>query len=350
MLGAHDTWIGQLLSGPAPAETKSDCSNCVMCRPAESAEPNLQYFDASVRCCSYEPALPNFIVGRILSDDDPQAAAGRASIQRRMARRVDIVPWGIRSTRQFATIYASHSSALFGRAPAIACPHLQEGTFGCAIWQQRPGVCGTWYCKHDRGKVGARFWNHLGRLLREVETLVGAWCVAEVHGGLAAMEQSLSPDDGAASPADFGAAMDQAQYNTIWGDWSGDEAAFYVACSSRADDLSWTDVERIGGIRLQTLAAVTRESYQRAVDDRIPERVEVSPFRVLNSSSGTRIVETYSPFNPVRMPEQLFRLLPYFDGRHSSEILEDIRMKENVRVQPSLVRRLVDFDILQEKR
>ncbi len=39
-------------------------------------------------------------------------------------------------------------------------------------------------------------------------------------------------------------------------------------------------------------------------------------------------------------------MLPYFDGRRTGEVLEEILVKEKLRIQPEVVRRLADFGIL----
>jgi hypothetical protein len=40
------------------------------------------------------------------------------------------------------------------------------------------------------------------------------------------------------------------------------------------------------------------------------------------------------------------RLIPYFDGRPTNEIVSQIAEKEGLRFTPELLRRLVDFKIL----
>ena len=327
-------------------EATSDCTNCVMQKPEDAADGEWFYFDPKVRCCTYEPALPNYIVGRILRDQDPERGAGRATVEARMGRRVDTFPWGIRRSKRFDILYGTNT-ALFGRASDLGCPHLMEGNLGCGIWAHRPGVCSTWYCKHDRGQTGHGFWTNLALLLREVELMMGAWCVGELHGGVAAIRQALNPEAGIPVSSDLGGALDEKEYGKVWCEWAGREAEFYRACASCVDDIQWEDVERIGGVRLRTMAELTRSAYEKAVSTDVPERLKAGPFRILNSGGGKRTVETYSGFNPLRMPEALFRVLPYFDGRPTEETLEEIRAKEKLRLQPALVRRLADFGILE---
>ena len=64
-------WMDALLEGPIPAETNATCHDCAMSPPAEEAPGSTFLFKPASKCCTYWPALPNFLVGRILADEDP---------------------------------------------------------------------------------------------------------------------------------------------------------------------------------------------------------------------------------------------------------------------------------------
>ena len=78
----YANWLAELLGGPVPRESRATCDHCAMCSaegPAAAAVgSHSYYFDPNVKYCSFVPDLPNFLVGRILSDDDPAALPGRA--------------------------------------------------------------------------------------------------------------------------------------------------------------------------------------------------------------------------------------------------------------------------------
>src|SRR5215813_7928721 len=81
----YATWMEQLLTGPIPPETGATCSDCVML--AKEPHPptgSAHFFNPRTKCCTYLPELPNFLVGRILADSDPQSAAGRATVEARL--------------------------------------------------------------------------------------------------------------------------------------------------------------------------------------------------------------------------------------------------------------------------
>lgn len=329
-------FIPELLGGPLPAETRSDCSNCVMAGPAVPGQQRA-YFVADVRCCSYEPSLPNYLVGRILRD-------GNDTMQRRLARRVDSSPWGVRASRRFDALYHK-GPGLFGFSPELKCPHLLEGNGGCSIWQHRNSTCRTWFCKHDRGKVGNDFWLSLHRVLTEIERSLGIWCVAELHTGAAALNDAIGTAN-SLNPEDLGGAVDEARQAALWGQWAGREQEFYLECAAHVDGLKWSEVERIGGVGLRARIALLKEAYQQVTSLDLPKSLKTNPFRIVGSNGGKFSVSTYSGYNPLEMSQQVLRVLPYFDGRPVAEALAEVQAREGLRIQPGLLRKLADFEIL----
>src|SRR5947209_14647397 len=81
----YAAWMDQLLAGSIPEETEATCSDCAMCTTGSGqASVSPFFFDPRTKCCTYIPQLPNFLVGRILADDDPAFAAGRATVEARL--------------------------------------------------------------------------------------------------------------------------------------------------------------------------------------------------------------------------------------------------------------------------
>ena len=65
-------WVDAVLPGSIPREKTAKCGSCVMCDgPDFAARRDVWLFDPRVKCCTYYPDLPNFLVGSIMSDPDP---------------------------------------------------------------------------------------------------------------------------------------------------------------------------------------------------------------------------------------------------------------------------------------
>ncbi|HLN49881.1 MAG TPA: hypothetical protein VK251_10275, partial [Steroidobacteraceae bacterium] len=111
------------------------CDDCAMCAHAGDAHgPSRQFFSATVKCCSYVPELANFLVGRILSDTDAAAQAGRSTVNDRIAAGLGVTPLGLQQSAVYSQLYRG-SDAAFGRSQALRCPHFLEDGGRCGIWR-----------------------------------------------------------------------------------------------------------------------------------------------------------------------------------------------------------------------
>lgn len=79
----------------------------------------------------------------------------------------------------------------------------------------------------------------------------------------------------------------------------------------------------------------------------VPERLPVGSFTV--TEANTDYYSLYAPgmgAGGFRVSSRVMRLLPYFDGRPTSETISHVVEKEGVRFTDELLLRLVDFKIL----
>lgn len=321
-------WASEFLSGAIPAETEATCSDCAMlCGTPEkaSAPAAAPFFDPYTKCCTYLPALPNFLVGRMLADDSPEFTRGRATLEARLAEGIAVTPFGIGRSAAYDLLYATSGKSFFGRDRSMRCPHyLDEGGGQCGIWRHRAAVCATWFCKYRRGAVGQRFWQTLHRLLSAVERELSSWC---------ALELGIDSADAGRQRA--------------FGDWSGRERRFFQECARLVEALHWRDVERICGPEVRTLRKVTREAFDRLRSRAIPRRLRVGSFKVIGPGQRSSIVEGYDGGDRIALPIRLVDALHYFDGSASTaHALRTIRAETGLAIERDLVRLLVDFEIL----
>jgi hypothetical protein len=337
-------WLRAVAGGPIPRETVATCDHCVML-PAENSPPDATFFLPAVKCCAYQPSLPSFLAGGVLADADPQMAPGRAALEKQIERRVGVVPRGVMSSGVFHLLYTETPGAL-GRAPALRCPYLSDGG-DCGVWRHRPGVCATWFCKHVRGETGFRFWKLADKLFRAVESDLTIWCAAEMNTGSADLG-SLEPET-APRPnvSELGGPLDAERYRELWGEWEGREREFYRACAKLVKPLGWDAVLGICGPRVRVLAQLVRDAYVHLASEAIPERLRLGPIVLASTGNGKYRVMSYSPYDPVIVPEQLVSVLRYFDGRPTEDALAAIQAERNISVDIRLVRRMVDFGLLK---
>src|SRR5690606_35682601 len=158
----YGRWICDLLGGTLPEEQAATCGECVQC---QGHAPEGYGFADATKCCTYVPAIANYLVGGALRAG---SLPGRERLLRRMAAfPASITPHGLDATDDERQRYRDLLAAeRFGRDPDLHCPYyLQEAGGLCGVWRPRNGSCATWYCKHDRGARGQRSWQALAALL-----------------------------------------------------------------------------------------------------------------------------------------------------------------------------------------
>jgi hypothetical protein len=350
--GLYAQWLTELLGGVIPRESRATCDACAMCaREGQESASASYFFDPVVRCCSYVPDLHNFLVGRILSDTDPAAQHGRATVEKRIADSVGVTPLGLKQPPVYALLYGSSSEA-FGRSRALRCPHYLEEGNRCGIWRNRESTCATWFCKHVRGDLGYRFWRGmLHHLLRAVETDLARWCVLELQLGDDALRHAVASGDWtseaeAITVDSLDNRVDRKAYARAWGEWRGREQEFFCRCGELVRPLAWTDVLAICGPNTRAYARLTQEAYRRLTSDDIPSNLSVGRFEVLQVQRAVTRVNTYNDFDPLDVPNTMMELLRYFDGRPVAEALAAIADERGVSLDAALIRKMVDFKLL----
>jgi hypothetical protein len=344
--------MDQLLAGPIPPETEATCSDCVMLATESNPLTGPTYsFNPRTKCCTYLPELPNFLVGRILADTEPQGLAGRATVEARLRAGGAVTPLGLGRLATYDVLYR-HSTQAFGQSQHLRCPHYLENAGGrCGIWRHRAGVCATWFCKHVRGAVGLRFWQALRQLLAAVEMSLARWCVLELEVGSGALERLFPASRHAGSPPaltrhDLDDIVNPEEYGALWGTWAGREEAFFHACAGRVHALTWLDVITIGGPELQLFARLTQEAHQRLLAPALPVRLQVGPFAIVEMGPDVCRVSAYSDFDSLAVSRPLLDVLPYFDGRPTEEARRAILEQEGKSLDDALIQHLVDFSLL----
>src|SRR4051812_32573116 len=127
-------WMREFLGNAPPEEPRATCSNCAML-PREDDNPSEMkvFFEPRSKCCTFLPDVPNFLVGRILRDQAPEMALGRASMDRRVDAKIGVTPLGVGQPSSYLLWY-NHSKSAFGRSQTLRCPHYIEEGGLCGIW------------------------------------------------------------------------------------------------------------------------------------------------------------------------------------------------------------------------
>ncbi len=346
-------WIAQVLQGPIPEEKVATCSSCAMCPSVDGKpEKNDYYFNPSIKCCTYIPELPNFLVGTILNDQNSENTAGRDTVRQRIATGVGVTPLGLFAPTSYTLIYRN-SPAAFGRANSLRCPHYVAQTGQCAIWRHRAPPCISWYCKHNRGAVGRAFWRELYSFLLAVQHNISLWCLHNLDIDVDALHAMLdlvqrSDVETNISGEILDGQADKKSLHTFWGSWYGREAEFYQRCASLIETLDWNEILAICGPEVPLRARLLQTAYQKLVTHNVPSRVRAGNFQVVRVDEQYVKITTYSPYDPLDIPRQVLDALTYFDGRPLSDALDVITREKNLSMNSQLLWKLMDFGLLSE--
>jgi hypothetical protein len=329
-------WARELYGADPPRELKATCESCAMCASEGAATEDRAWFRPDVKCCSYWPDLANFEVGAVLSEPDASTVIARSTLDALIEARGGVTPLGVAAGKKYRDHYRDTGAKGFGQDRELLCPYFINESGGlCGIWRHREAVCATWFCKHERGELGSRFWSDLKLLLREVEIALSRWCVLQLDPGVESLRRLMAT----------GSELKDEDYELHWGPWLGRERQFFERCAAMVADLPWSRVLEIAGVGAQVRAQVAAASHQAML------ATDPSPALKWNDRGALldgerRVLNTYSIFDPVVVPETLHHLLRYFDGRPLREVLSDIEAREGLRVSPGLVRKLEDFGVL----
>jgi hypothetical protein len=345
--GWYEAVLHEAPPAPEPAAT---CERCVMCQGATPV------FAASTKCCTFTPKLANFLVGGALRDTQD---VGLVSVRSRIAARVGVTPLGLdRSVA--AQVLGRHALTQFGRAEALRCPHLVPESGACGIWDSRNAVCATWFCKHERGAVGARFWHAVRDFCGGVEQDLALWCLTRLGledehvADVLRWRDSRTSDErdqrGWIPLGELDGTVPDRTYRLLWRDWVGREDEWYAACFNYVHGL--VGGELVAALSADTLAkAAAMRAARRVLDRRdVPAVAVLGDVRVRSSSDGDVVIASYSDYDALVMQAGMVALLGLFDGRPTPDVVAAVERDHGLRLDETFLQRLVDHGALVDPR
>src|SRR5262245_21494174 len=341
-----ERWLGEWLTEPVPAESHATCDRCAMCLP-DGQSGTGSFFNPTIKCCSYVPDIPNFLVGKILTDESDELARGRTTIDQRITAGIAVTPFGLRIPAPYQLLYRN-TQDFFGRAEGLRCPHYVAEDGRCGIWKHREATCATWFCKHVHGATGQTFWAAVRELLRAIERDLARWCVLDlVHddhvlSALAAADQGEERLDAYA----LDGRSDPKAHRERWGDWAGREREFFVEAARLVEPLRWNDVLEICGPAVGVRAAAVRDAHRQLTDRSVPKILRLGRYEVVQGSPDGATLRTYSDFDPLHVPQRLLDSLSLFDGRPTADACDAAARERGVVLTSTQLREFIDFRIL----
>jgi hypothetical protein len=344
----YAAWLAEALDVAMPGgEPRATCHDCAMCERPSAPPRVVPPFDPVTQCCTYVPILPNFLLGRILTAPDVDAA-GLASVRARVASGVAVTPLGVDWPHQAAELYSS-TEQNFGRHPDLRCPHhltAADGTGRCGVWRHRNAICATWFCKHERGETGRLAWKALRDVFAAVEHGL-AWHCVDTLGVPPDRRDFLVHRPGLLRGAITvdghpGGEPTRERLVRLWGEEHVDRREdWYVACWRVVEGFRWADVVEAAGGGVTTAVRELRDRLAGLDATRLPVAVRARPVRVHGGVAGGTLVRAYSIYDPVVLDDDALAGLRALDGRP----VADVR-REHPALTDDVVRRFLDAQLV----
>lgn len=177
-----------LLDIEIPEERLANCSDCNLCQT-----PKSPYLKA--KCCNYHPVQPNFLVGALLTDEDPGLAEGRKRILEQLQCGEKVSKLGLKPD----AAYSSNQNRILTQDQAFQtreeletqlCPYYDQGN--CSVWKYREHLCVTYFCSSIGGKNGHLFWRKLDALLKTLEDQLAEYVGGQLKGSFDTLAEQLA--------------------------------------------------------------------------------------------------------------------------------------------------------------
>tara|TARA_B100001750_G_scaffold98045_1_gene77653 strand:+ start:1323 stop:2357 length:1035 start_codon:yes stop_codon:yes gene_type:complete len=299
------SWVRAALDpSRVPRERRADCSACPMVDEAEKS------FLSDVRCCTYEPVLANFQVGAYFREGSSWLEAGRRRLSARIAARAGVTPLGIDRPPAYPLWLAADESR-FGRDASLRCGYLDasDESHRCTVHEARNAVCATWFCKHERGAVGGRFWLAMRAFLAAAETALAHHCLTELAvSPEALLALTLEQDQPYQEPP-------AALYAALWGEHRFREQHFYAACHELVSAMPAERVLELGGPVVDRHRRALLAAATRLEDPSVPEQVVLGP-RLDRTERGDHVaLRPYRDSDPLVLERSTLVDVAACDGR-----------------------------------
>jgi hypothetical protein len=144
-------------------------------------------YQPNLKCCTFEPFIPNFHVGALLSESKYSRII-EAHIHRKSSSGGVVLPLGLAPDRDYQGRFQARKPRDFGNREDLLCGYFDKEQNQCSIWKYRGAVCTAFFCESSAGRVGETHWKNLGDYLFLFDTFIAEEILAQM--GIAPREVS----------------------------------------------------------------------------------------------------------------------------------------------------------------
>ncbi len=336
--------LSEIFDEPTIVEARATCDNCEMCdKGTMPSSVNAVFFGKDLKCCTYHPSLPNYLVGSVLEDDDFKE--GQRRLRKAIESRIGITPYWIGPSNKWELLYNASSSSAFGRSPALRCPYFTEDG-RCSIWRHRETVCSTFYCKFVYGAAGSLFWKTLKTYFCYVEEMLAAYAARSID-----PEVREPPNSSKLTREELEDRPPRDElYASWWKTWVGKEEEFYRKCREKVAELTREQFVKIidDQPRGKALLKDVVDKYKALKNQKMPERAALNTkMRSLPVTNGFVVTTPYNPYDSRFVEKDLWDVLKKFSFDETVvEVREKLAKDDGIEFEDALLDELALHGIM----
>ena len=160
----HQLFSSELLNFPM-IEKRADCSKCSL---AEGRSPDKRAYLPHLKCCTFHPFKPNYVLGQILLDKNIPVEV-KLRIETKIEELDFAIPIGMLAPLNFQLDFSKRKAGDFGNRADWLCPYYDTQKNNCGVWDYRTSVCTSFHCLSSYGKLGFEFWEKLEDFMSYLE-------------------------------------------------------------------------------------------------------------------------------------------------------------------------------------
>ena len=141
----------------------------------------------------------------------------------------------------------------------------------CTVWSHREAVCTTWFCKHNNGLDGLKFWEQLRDYLLGMQFVLSTHALRGAGCDVDRAQQDMSSKIELDARGLDDEPPDEATYAGLWGDWSGREHELYAASYELLRGLDRATFDNLGGIRRELELDRLQRRYLEMHEPSLPD-------------------------------------------------------------------------------
>lgn len=252
----------------SPQETLATCQSCAMAK--EHGNTKKPFYKPNLKCCTFEPFLPNFLVGAILKDSGLPFA--HEIIRGKIQNSEFVLPIGLVAPVAYQLRFHEKKDQIFGQKSEYLCSFFEKTLGTCEIWQYRGNVCTSFICQSSYGAAGIEFWNHMRDLLSLTEQVLmeevlvqldfSPRQVSEMFSFINVVEEPLAMKQSAQKELRQKWSLSSDEMKNYWNGYP-DPEAFYLKSYALAEKMSHNEFYEMIGETGQSVFDKALQSLQK---------------------------------------------------------------------------------------